>query len=579
MASRKKQLEGIALLSVYNDDEEDDEEMEDLNNQQPTHQLDQSNDMEEDSLNDDTAMVTEEEAEAATNSRNSTPQGGLLRPLTPQQQQQQQQGGGVRLETKRSSRRGRFAIVDYGHDEVAMSPEPEEGEFEEELQSANGVIQEKLSPGAAQILSPSVRATPQSSEHLETSQPCEINDTTSQSDAVNTEGANEVPAEGVNLLDKFLPPPPKEKCPEELQDIPECTSQYLATMSNLQQSLGDLLCWFAAVNMLENALLIPPMLKKIDKFLALKKIGRSFNAEVRNRKDYRNPDFLLHAVRYQDIDQIGSCFSKDVFDPHGYDQSDYYLDLAEADMRRERERKEQELKRSPKVEFVQGGLSLEWLYLQQIVSASGIHSSSNAADPGPREGRQNKKSKWDKVDGDGRNPLPTGGQDSLAAAAAQAALLSAANVGSGYTVGVDGQPDLAGDEQSGGFSYRCSLEGDAIGAQLCCVEKIILYMYMPKIQPKGNPEGNNSKAGMARPLHGSISNAISRVIFPGHEHEITSITINEDFIMNYQRLILFYDEINEGGGRGSLVLVDYYTGPLILRHTNAEATMACRSEQ
>jgi len=37
------------------------------------------------------------------------------------------------------------------------------------------------------------------------------------------------------------------------------------------------------------------------------------------------------------------------------------------------------------------------------------------------------------VDGDGRNLL-TGGQDSLAAAAAaQAALLSAANVGSGYT--------------------------------------------------------------------------------------------------------------------------------------------------
>ena len=69
------------------------------------------------------------------------------------------------------------------------------------------------------------------------------------------------------------------------------------------------------------------MQKKIDKFLSLKKIGRSFNAEVRNRKDYRNPDFLLHAVRYQDIDQIGSCFSKDVFDPHGYDQSDYYLDI------------------------------------------------------------------------------------------------------------------------------------------------------------------------------------------------------------------------------------------------------------
>lgn len=67
--------------------------------------------------------------------------------------------------------------------------------------------------------------------------------------------------------------------------------------------------------------------RKIDKFLGLKRIGKSFNAEVRNRKDYRNPDFLLHAVRYQDIDQIGSCFRKDVFDPHGYDKSDYYDEI------------------------------------------------------------------------------------------------------------------------------------------------------------------------------------------------------------------------------------------------------------
>lgn len=55
--------------------------------------------------------------------------------------------------------------------------------------------------------------------------------------------------------------------------------------------------------------------------------GKSFNAEVRNRKDYRNPDFLQHAVRYQEIDQIGSCFRKDVFDPYGYDKSDYYDEI------------------------------------------------------------------------------------------------------------------------------------------------------------------------------------------------------------------------------------------------------------
>jgi len=67
--------------------------------------------------------------------------------------------------------------------------------------------------------------------------------------------------------------------------------------------------------------------EKINKFLAYKKAGKSFNATLRNRKDYRNPDFLQHAVRYQDIDQIGTCFSKDVFDPHGYDKSDYFDEI------------------------------------------------------------------------------------------------------------------------------------------------------------------------------------------------------------------------------------------------------------
>ncbi|WRX27705.1 SAP30-binding protein - like 1 [Theobroma cacao] len=179
--------------------------------------------------------------------------------------------------------------------------------------------------------------------------------------------------------------------------------------------------------------------RKIDKFLLLKRAGKSFNAEVRNRKDYRNPDFLLHAVRYQDIDQIGSCFSKDVFDPHGYDKSDYY-DEIEADMKRERERKEQESKKNQKVEFVSGSsqpgavLTAPKVGLPiAAVAAGGLPSAPTAVDNIVREGRQNKKSKWDKVDSDRRNPLPVGAQDSLSTVGAHTVLLSAANAGTGYT--------------------------------------------------------------------------------------------------------------------------------------------------
>lgn len=176
-------------------------------------------------------------------------------------------------------------------------------------------------------------------------------------------------------MEKFLPPPPKEKCSDELQE-------------------------------------------KIIKFLALKKTtGRSFNAEVRNRKEYRNPDFLLHAVTYQDIDQIGSCFSKDVFDPRGYDKSDFY-DEIEVDMKREMERREQERKRSPKVDFISGGT-------QPAAMVPPPKINLPIPDVVTRDGRQNKKSKWDKVDVDRRDPV--------SAVGAHAALLSAANAGTGYT--------------------------------------------------------------------------------------------------------------------------------------------------
>lgn len=192
------------------------------------------------------------------------------------------------------------------------------------------------------------------------------------------EESDMVPAEeqkDVDSLEKFLRPPPKEKCSDELQE-------------------------------------------KIIKFLALKKTtGRSFNAEVRNRKEYRNPDFLLHAVTYQDIDQIGSCFDKDVFDPRGYDKSDFY-DEIEVDMKREMERREQERKRSPKVDFISGGT-------QPAAMVPTPKINLPIPDVVTRDGRQNKKSKWDKVDVDRRDPV--------SAVGAHAALLSAANAGTGYT--------------------------------------------------------------------------------------------------------------------------------------------------
>ncbi|CAI0475897.1 unnamed protein product [Linum tenue] len=146
----------------------------------------------------------------------------------------------------------------------------------------NDAGREEMIPGPSQ---PFGSEASQLTDHSEAPQSDNMNNSSDELEAVKVEDSTGLTEGKADRLDKFLPPPPKEKCPSELQN-------------------------------------------RITKFITLKKIGRSFNAEVRNRKDYRNPDFLLDAVRYQDIDQIGTCFSKDVFDPHGYDKSDFYDEIA-----------------------------------------------------------------------------------------------------------------------------------------------------------------------------------------------------------------------------------------------------------
>nr|GMD10821.1 SAP30-binding protein [Ipomoea batatas] len=401
MPPKKKESEGIALLSIYGDE---DDEMDDYLDDESDEDEDQIQNDAENELGEDDDMRIAGSDSGKSASPSPLPQqqrrnrrvgvdnltpgkisnfGGSatttphLSFASPPQWQQQ----GVASEAAVS--RSRLTIVDYAHDEVAMSPEAEEGEImisgqsqdAEELQTVNAESQVKSPPGTLRGHTPSVQ-TPQT-QSLETS-------------ADEAEDVDMVPAEEKeeDTLDKFLPPPPKAKCSDELQE-------------------------------------------KIIRFLALKKTtGRSFNAEVRNRKDYRNPDFLRHAVQYQGIDEIGSCFSTDVFDPHGYDKCDFY-DEIEADMRREMERKEQERRNSQKVDFISGGTQPGAVTMQKpnlpipgLVAGSGLSAAPTSVDAIPRDSRQNKKSKWDKVDVDRR--------DTISAVGAHAALLSAANAGSGY---------------------------------------------------------------------------------------------------------------------------------------------------
>ncbi|KAI9120938.1 hypothetical protein K1719_007971 [Acacia pycnantha] len=417
MASKKKQAEGIALLSMYNDDE--DEEMEDVEENLAAARQEgeqHGDDRDAQAVDDDLMPVTNSMAVSDSAAHGTpllshdgmTPEKTKFRSSTPQQPSvnaavSQQERRAVSSDSRRI-RRG-LTIVDYAHDEVAMSPEPEEGEFDgsgqitlgEDRQPANGDSLGRTPSGTVPFLtSDNDASSPQFSEPLKSD--TMNHDAMVGSDISEHGGAIQEEQKSLDPLDKFLPPPSKAQCSQELQ-------------------------------------------RKINKFLHYKKAGKSFNAEVRNRKDYRNPDFLLHAVRYQGIDQIGSCFSRDVFDPHGYDPSDFY-DQIEADMRRESERREQEKKKAQKVDFISGGtqgvtvagvprINLP-VPASSAVTASASHLVPSAGDAPNRDGRQNKKSKWDKVDGDHKIPLPSVGQDSASTAGAHAAILSASNAGGGY---------------------------------------------------------------------------------------------------------------------------------------------------
>jgi hypothetical protein len=115
MASKKKQSEGIALLSMYNnnsdDDMEDAEEEEGVNRQE--EQDDAAEQVAEEELAADTDGMT-----VADSGKEVTGEGFTLNRLFSPVQEQQR----VELNISKSAT---LTIVDYGHDEVAMSPEPE----------------------------------------------------------------------------------------------------------------------------------------------------------------------------------------------------------------------------------------------------------------------------------------------------------------------------------------------------------------------------------------------------------------------------------------------------------------------
>ncbi|MCO5580991.1 hypothetical protein L7F22_034866 [Adiantum nelumboides] len=397
MAAGKRKAEGIALLSLYND-EGDDEEDEEEDEDEEIAVASQQNQQEQEIKHED--VIEEAQSEVVTE---------LVSAYS----------SVTTFETSVAERSGNGAhgiFVDYDHDEGALSPDAEEGEI---MSTGRAVLAlgAQINNGYVQGATP-LSLVRQENKQLEDQSPQVKLETNQQSTAGTTDPDTDTidqemtdanaPDRGTSDLDPladFLRPPPKEKCSLDLQ-------------------------------------------KKFARFLAYKNAGRSFNEELRKSKGYRNPDFLQRAVKHQEIDQIGSCFSKEIFDPHVYDPSDFYDALA-LELKREQERKEQAKKQSQRVDFVHGGVQsapvsalsdkAKPVFLlsteQRDQPSSGSQGLAGASEAAPKSDctQSNKKSKWDKVETDAKVPalMPTVAKSAIAAASAHTALLTA-NAGGGY---------------------------------------------------------------------------------------------------------------------------------------------------
>ncbi|KAI9306941.1 HCNGP-like protein-domain-containing protein [Cunninghamella echinulata] len=63
--------------------------------------------------------------------------------------------------------------------------------------------------------------------------------------------------------------------------------------------------------------------EKIEHFLSLRKSGHCLNEHLQRNKSFRNPRIYAKLVEFVDIDEIGSNFPKDQFDPKGFPESSY----------------------------------------------------------------------------------------------------------------------------------------------------------------------------------------------------------------------------------------------------------------
>ncbi|AWP17266.1 SAP30-binding protein isoform 3 [Scophthalmus maximus] len=111
------------------------------------------------------------------------------------------------------------------------------------------------------------------------------------------------------------------------------------------------------------------------------------NNHIQKKKEFRNPSIYEKLIQFCSIDELGTNYPKDMFDPHGWSEDSYYEALAKA-QKVEMDKLEKAKKERTRIEFITGTKK------GTNPSNTAASTTSNTTTTTATEA-QKRKSKWD----------------------------------------------------------------------------------------------------------------------------------------------------------------------------------------
>ncbi|XP_016311215.1 SAP30-binding protein isoform X1 [Sinocyclocheilus anshuiensis] len=109
------------------------------------------------------------------------------------------------------------------------------------------------------------------------------------------------------------------------------------------------------------------------------------NSHIQKKKEFRNPSIYEKLIQFCGIDELGTNYPKDMFDPHGWSEDSYYEALAKA-QKVEMDKLEKAKKEKTKIEFVTATKKGTTTNAAALATNATTSSTADA---------QKRKSKWD----------------------------------------------------------------------------------------------------------------------------------------------------------------------------------------